>query len=103
MSVQPSIPSSAAAAQTLLRRLAAPMTIALFAVVASTGVLMLSGAPKRLCLATHEWSGCAFVVAACLHVMRNAEPFWRVVTQRRSLLIIAAIAAIASVSAASSL
>lgn len=58
-----------------LRAWATPLTIASFAIMAVTGLLMFlrldMGAHKPL----HEWAGLVFVAAVTLHLALNWRPF----------------------------
>ena len=56
-------------------KVATPLTIALFAVVAATGVMMFFHVKSVEGL--HIWASLAFVLAAVLHTFRNWRPFLR--------------------------
>ncbi len=56
-----------------LLRAVTPIAAAVFAVSATTGVLLFFHLGERLIKELHEWIGLAFVVAAALHLARNAR------------------------------
>jgi rhodanese-related sulfurtransferase len=59
-----------------LRSVATPAVIAVFAALATTGILLFFHLAERSVKELHEWLGIVFVVAASLHVARNF-PAWR--------------------------
>jgi hypothetical protein len=54
-------------------RAATPIVVAVFVVSATTGVLLFFHVGERLIKELHEWIGVVFVVAAALHIARNAR------------------------------
>lgn len=60
---------------TALLKASTPVTIALFAVSAVTGVMLffhIGGGPVK---GIHEWLSMAFVIGAALHTLKNWRPF----------------------------
>lgn len=56
-----------------LLRAVTPIAAAVFAVSATTGVLLFFHLGERVIKELHEWIGLAFVAAAILHITRNAR------------------------------
>lgn len=71
-----------------LRKYAAALSLATFAVAAVTGIFMFYGVHNRQLGELHEWFGIGFVVAALLHLLRNAKAFVAMLGQTRSLVIV---------------
>jgi len=59
----------------MLNRYATSWTIATFAVVGATGVLIFFHIGNGYLMGLHEWVGMAFVAAAVLHVLRHNKLF----------------------------
>lgn len=90
------VPMSEAHQRKLLRAVT-PIVVAVFAVSATTGVLLFFHLGERLIKELHEWIGLAFVAAAALHIARNARALAGYA--RRPTLWIAAALALAAAAA----
>ncbi|BAP55923.1 hypothetical protein THII_1626 [Thioploca ingrica] len=65
-----------------LKKLATPLAMALFMVIAVSGTMMFFHVGEGLVRELHEWLGIAFVAAATLHVYRNWLSFKKYFQQR---------------------
>lgn len=74
-----------------------PVVFAVFAVSATTGVLLFFHLGERLIKELHEWMGVVFVAAASLHVVRNRHAL--AIHARKPVLWIAAAAALTTAAA----
>jgi len=59
----------------LLKKLATPLAIAFFMVIAVSGIMLFFHLGEGFVKELHEWLGMVFVVAAVLHVYRNWSLF----------------------------
>ena len=72
-----------------LRKLATPLTIGSFALMATTGVLMFFHVQLGIIKDAHEWLSWLFLAAVALHIYVNFAVFKRYFTQKPALAIIA--------------
>lgn len=73
----------------ILKKLATPLAIPLFMVIAVSGTMMFFHVGEGLVKEFHEWLGIVFVVAAILHVYRNWQSFKKYFQQRLSWAVLA--------------
>jgi hypothetical protein len=71
-----------------LRNYATPLSLAAFAAIGVTGVMMFFGVRNHQLNGIHEWIGVAFVVIAVLHIFRNAKSFGLMLAQTRSKIVV---------------
>lgn len=67
----------------VLRKIATPLTIGAFVLMAVTGLLMFFHASTMTNKLAHEWVGLIFVGAVALHVAVNMRPFTAHLTKPR--------------------
>jgi glucan phosphoethanolaminetransferase (alkaline phosphatase superfamily) len=72
-----------------LRKLATPLTIGSFALMATTGVLMFFHVQLGIIKDAHEWLSWLFLAAVGLHIYVNFTVFKRYFTQKPALAIMA--------------
>jgi len=53
-----------------------PFVAAVFAAMATTGVLMFFHVKNGSIVTLHEWAGWAFLAAGLVHFLLNAKPLW---------------------------
>lgn len=80
-----------------LLRFSTPVSVAVFTVSATTGVLLFFHLGERLIKELHEWMGVVFVAAALLHALRNGRAL--VVHARSPVLWVAVAAALGTAAA----
>lgn len=73
-----------------LRRVATPSSIAVFTVLAVTGILLFFHLAERQVKELHEWIGMVFVAVSLLHIARN-WPAYRAHLKGRALWIATAL------------
>jgi len=52
-----------------------PLTVCVFAVIATSGLMLFLGLFEGTVKEMHEWLGVAFVAVAALHLAKNWRPF----------------------------
>jgi hypothetical protein len=72
-----------------IRKLATPLTVGSFALMATTGVLMFFHVQLGIIKDAHEWLSWLFLAAVGLHIYVNFAVFKRYFSQKPALLIIA--------------
>ncbi len=58
-----------------IQRIATPLTMASFAIVGVTGLMLFFHLAEGQIKEAHEWLGLLFVLGAALHVVRHLRPF----------------------------